>query len=257
MADRERLSIKQLAQLAGVSVRTLHYYDQIGLLVPQRNRENNYRFYTHQSLLQLQQIMFYREMEFGLEEIAAIVNRPDFDQVRALEAHHEALTDKAKRLQTLLETIERTINNLKGKNAMSQTQYFTGFSDEQQAEYEKQAAELWDPEVVHESNRKWRQMSQAEKDALMANGERITTDLFHAMPKGASDPEVQKLVAEWHSHLGSFYDCSVEILLGLRHLYVEDSRFKAFYDRIHPDLANFLYDAIKVYCAANGVTEQE
>ena len=120
MVNQNTLSIKQLSNLAGVSVRTLHYYDQIGLLPPQRNRANNYRFYTRESLLRLQQILFYRELDFSLEEITNILNRPGFDLIAALEAHHKALQAKAARLDTLLETVENTIRNIKGQKKMTQ-----------------------------------------------------------------------------------------------------------------------------------------
>ncbi len=255
MVNQERLSIKKLSTLAGVSVRTLHYYDQIGLLIPQRERENNYRFYTRESLLNLQQILFYREMEFSLEQIAAILNQPDFDLIEALEKHREALKGKAKRLNTLLETVDNTISNLKGQKDMTQTQYFKGFSDEQQAEYEKEAAQKWDPDLVHESNRRWKNLSQTEKDALMKRGESIILALCDAMPKGPASTEVQKGIAEWKEQINFFYDCSDEMLLGLGRMYIEDPRFKATYDRIDPKLAEFKYEAIKVFCAARGVTE--
>lgn len=255
MVNQERLSIKQLSTLAGVSVRTLHFYDQIGLLIPQRVRENNYRFYTRESLLKLQQILFYREMEFSLEQIAAILNQPNFDLVEALEKHREALIGKAKRLNTLLETVDNTISNLKGQKDMTQTQYFKGFSDEQQAEYEKEAAQKWDPDLVHESNRRWKNLSQPEKDALMKRGESIMLAIRDAMPKGPASAEAQKGIADWKDQINFFYDCSDEMLLGLGKMYMEDPRFKATYDRIDPKLAEFKYEAIKVYCAARGVTE--
>jgi len=254
MVNHEQLSIKQLSTLAGVSVRTLHFYDQIGLLTPQRFKENNYRFYTRESLLKLQQIMFYRELEFSLDQIGSILNQPDFDLVDALETHREALKGKAKRLNTLLETIDNTISNLKGQKNMTQTQYFNGFSEEQQAEYEKEAAERWDPEMVHESSRRWKSLSASEKEALMKKGEAITLAMRDVMPKGPASPEAQKAVADWQNQINFFYDCTDEILLGLGQMYIADPRFKAFYDRIHPDLAEFNFEAIKVYCAARGVT---
>lgn len=255
MVNQERLSIKQVSSLAGVSVRTLHFYDQIGLLIPQRTRENNYRFYTQESLLKLQQILFYREMEFSLDQIAAILNQPDFDRVEALEEHRDALKGKAKRLNTLLETIDNTISNLKGQKDMTQTQYFKGFSDEQQAEYEKEAAQKWDPEMVHESNRKWKNLSQDEKDSLMRRGESIMLALRDAMPKGPASVEAQKAIADWKDQINFFYDCSDEMLLELGKMYIEDPRFKATYDRIDPKLAEFKFEVIKVYCAERGVTE--
>lgn len=235
-------------------MRTLHFYDQIGLLTPQRYRENNYRFYTQESLLKLQQILFYREMEFSLDQIAGILNQPNFDLIQALEEHRKALKNKAKRLNTLLETIDYTISNLKGQKDVAQTEYFKGFSDEEQAKYEKEAAQIWDPEMVHESNRRYKNLSQAEKDELGAKGERITLAIRDAMPKGVNAPEVQKLIGEWQKHISFFYECTDEILLGLGKMYMDDPRFKATYDRIDPKLAEFFSEAIKIYCAERGVT---
>jgi DNA-binding transcriptional MerR regulator len=253
MVNQVRLSIKQLSTLAGVSVRTLHFYDQIGLLTPQRYRENNYRFYTQESVLKLQQILFFREMEFSLDQIAGILNQPNFDLIQALEEHRKALKSKAKRLNTLLETIDNTISNLKGQKDVAQTEYFKGFSDEQQAEYEKEAAQIWDPEMVHESNRRYKNLSQAEKDELGAKGERITLAIRDAMPKGVNAPEVQKLIGEWQKHISFFYECTDEILLGLGKMYMDDPRFRATYDRIDPKLAEFFSEAIRIYCAERGV----
>jgi DNA-binding transcriptional MerR regulator len=128
MVNHETLSIKQLSTLAGVSVRTLHFYDQIGLLTPQRERENNYRFYSRESLIRLQQILFYREMDLSLEQIGRILNDPAFDLISALENHREALTGKVKRLTTLLQTIDNTIRNLKGQKEMTNGQFSTALA---------------------------------------------------------------------------------------------------------------------------------
>ena len=253
MVNHEQLSIKQISKLAGVSVRTLHYYDQIGLLKPQRHPHNQYRYYTRDSLFTLQQILFYRELDFSLEQIDQLMKRPDFDLVTALEQHKKALQTRAKRLETLLETIDNTINNLKGQKTMTTTEYFNGFSDEQQEIYEKEAASIWDPKIVHESNRRWKNMDITARNQLMEKGERITLALRDAMPGGINSPEAQRLVGVWQQHIGFFYECTDEILLGLGNMYVEDERFKAFYDRVQPGLAEFIRDAIKVYCSARGV----
>ncbi len=255
MVNHEHFSVKQLSEMAGISVRTLHYYDQIGLLNPRRTHGNNYRIYDRESLFKLQQIMFYRELDLSLEEISRIMSKPDFNLVSALEDHREALKTRLERLNTLLKTVDRTINNLKGQLTMSENQLFNGFSEEQLEEYEKEAAERWDPEMVHNSNRRWNAMSQTAKNALMDNGEKITLAFRDAMPKGAASPEAQQQVAAWKQHIGSFYECTDEVLLGLGQMYVEDERFKAFYDRLDPRLAEFINEAIKVFCAARGVTE--
>jgi len=104
-------TVKQLADLAGVSRRTLHYYDQIGLLVPSSRRDNGYRLYGDGALLKLQQILFFRELGFGLEEINKILSKPDFDAIEALESHKGLLAKKAERLNELLETVDKTIKN--------------------------------------------------------------------------------------------------------------------------------------------------
>ena len=255
MVNQQQLSIHQLAQLAKVSVRTLHYYDQIGLLTPPRQRENNYRYYDTSALLRLQQILFYKEMGFELESIKGILDQPGFDYQDALLKHRDALKSKLVQTQQLINTIDRTLDQMKGKNTMSNNDYFTGFSDEQQAKYEKEASEQWGPEIVSESNLRWKSLSIKEREQFFKNGERITLSLRDTMKDGPSSPKVQAIVKEWQDYINFFYDCTPEILLGLGHMYVEDPRFRAFYERIDPNLPQFFYEAIKIYCQKLGVTD--
>jgi DNA-binding transcriptional MerR regulator len=121
-------TVKQLSKLAGVSVRTLHYYDEIELLKPDAIRTNGYREYGDEAVLKLQQIMFYRELDLSLEEIKAVVSRPDFDAVAALEKHRISLQGQARRLERLIRTVENTILYMKGVKEMSQKQLFEAFS---------------------------------------------------------------------------------------------------------------------------------
>jgi hypothetical protein len=172
--------------------------------------------------------------------------------VSALHDHREALRKRTERLNELIETIDNTIENLKGKKDMTQQQYFKGFSGEQQAEYEKQAAEQWDPALVKQSSRMWKNLTKAEKDALLANGERITLAIRDSMPLGSGSPQIQTLVGEWHAYIGKFYTCSYKILSGLGKAYAKHPEFRAFYTKIHPDLPDFLNAAIQQYCAENG-----
>ena len=149
-------TVKQLSKLAGVTPRTLHHYDDIGLLKPSRVGDNGYRYYGEEALLKLQQILFYRELDFPLDDIKKIMGRRDFDVVGALYSHKEALQRQAARLNRLLATVDNTINHLKGEKIMSQKNYFEGFSEEEQEKYALEAEQLYDPETVRESNRKWK-----------------------------------------------------------------------------------------------------
>ncbi len=240
-------TVKQLCKLAGVTPRTLHYYDQIGLLKPTQVGENGYRYYGEESLLRLQQILLYRQLDLPLEDIRRILDRPDFDVLRALESHKQELHKRIARMQRLAATVDDTILHLKGKKTMSQKQLFAGFSEEQQAAYEKEAMQLYDPEVVKASNRKWKAYPQAEKERILAEGNAIYEVIVQAMPKGPESPEAQAGVERWHHHQQNFWSPSDEQLLGLGELYNKDPRFKANFDKIDPHLAEFMQAAIKVY----------
>ncbi len=255
MVNQKQYSIKQMAQAANISIRTLHYYDQIGLLKPHRQHHNNYRCYPGEALLRLQQIRFYKELGFELFRIRDILDKPGFDYQEALIAHREALMHKVEQTKQLVRTIDLTLAKLKGDANMSENEYFVGFSDEQQAAYEKEAAERWDPVVVKESNRRWKSLSKQEQKELMKDGERVTLAIRDLMSEDPGSEKVQSLVGEWKKHIDFFYDCTPEILLALGQNYMNDPRFHDFYARIDPGLPQFFYDAIKIFCAKRGVTE--
>jgi MerR family transcriptional regulator, thiopeptide resistance regulator len=240
-------TVKQLSKLAGVTPRALHYYDEIGLLKPSQVGDNGYRYYEEEALLRLQQILLYRELDMPLEKIKRILGRPDFDVSSALEGHKAELHKRISRLEKLLNTVDYTITHLKGKEEMAKKQLFAGFSDEQQAAYEKEAEQKWGPEHVQASNKRWKAYSDDEKQRIMEEGNRMYMDLLKAMPRGADSPEVQSCIARWHSHLEYFWSPNDEQLLGLANLYNEDPRFKEFYDKIDLRLAEFMREAVKVY----------
>jgi MerR family transcriptional regulator, thiopeptide resistance regulator len=240
-------TVKQLSKMAGVTPRTLHYYDEIGLLEPSRIGDNGYRYYGEEATLHLQQILFYRELDMSLEDIKQILGRHDFDVVKALESHREQLLKRISHLERMVNTVDDTILHVKGEKLMSQKQLFEPFNEEQQAEYQKEAERIYDPEVVKASNQKWKRYSAAEKQRISDEGIAIYENLAKAMPKGAGSPEVQDCIERWHKHLQYFWSPNDEQLLGLAEMYCEDPRFKANFDRIHPDLAAFMKDAVKVY----------
>ena len=240
-------TVKQLANMAGVSTRTLHYYDQIGLLTPSSYGENGYRYYQPDAVLRLQQILFFRELDFSLAEIQAIVDRPEFNQLHALETHKKALQERAARLASLIHTIDQTILYLKGKTDMSQSQLFEGFSEAKQQEYIEQARERWGDQVSA-SVRKWNSYSQAQKDQIGREGEAIYRDLLGYIGQDPAIPEVQQIVARWHQHIRYFYEPTTETLRGLGQMYADDPAFATVYQRMHPDFPEFLRQAITHHC---------
>ncbi len=242
-----RYTVKQLSDLAGVTIRTLHYYDEIGLLKPSAYGDNGYRYYGDESLLRLQQILFYRQLDLPLDQVKQIMGGPDFDLMSALASHREELLKRIAQMERLIATVDDTILHLKGKKEMSKRQFFEAFSDEQQAEYEKEAMQMYDPATVKAANKKWKNYSAAEKQGIQDEGNAVYEDILLAMPKGASSPEAQAGVERWRRHIEYFWVPNDEQLLGLVDLYNNDPRFKANYDKIDPHLAEFMREAVKVY----------
>jgi DNA-binding transcriptional MerR regulator len=241
------LTVKQLSKMAGITRRTLHYYDEIGLLKPTRVGANGYRYYGDEALLRLQQILLYRALDMPLEDIQKIMERPGFDVLSALESHQAELRKRIAHLERMIHTVEQTINHLEGKQEMSQQQLFEAFSEEQQAEYEKEAMQIYDPEIVQASVKKWKGYTQAEKQRILEEGSAVYQDMLLAMPKGASSPEVQACVERWRRHMEYFWSPNDEQLLGLAENYNNDPRFKANFDKIDPRLAEFMRQAVQVY----------
>ncbi len=233
--------------MAGVTPRTLHHYDDIGLLKPSQIGDNGYRYYGEEALLKLQQILFYRELDFQLEDIKKIMGRRDFDVLSALETHKESLSRQMDRMKRLLITVDNTIQHIKGEKIMSQKGLFEGFSEEEQEMYALEAEQLYDPETVRESNRKWKGYSAAKKEAIMAEGRLVYEDMIASMSKGAASAEVQLIVERWRKHMDYFWTPNLEQLLGLANGYNDDPKFKTNFDKMRPNLAEFMLEAVKVY----------
>ncbi len=240
-------TVKQLARMAGITPRTLHYYDDIGLLHPTRVGENGYRYYGDEALLRLQQILLYRELDMPLDDIKRLMGRHDFDVLRALESHRAELQRRITQLEKLICTVDATILFMKGQHEMSSKQLFGGFSEEAQAEMEKEAMTLYDPEIVKASNQRWRNYSAAEKQRVMDEGNAIYTEIIAAMPKGAASAEVQALVERWRRHMDYFWTPDLEQLVALAEHYSQEPRFKANFEKMQPGLAEFMGAAVREY----------
>lgn len=163
-------TVKQLSSLAGITIRTLHHYDQIGLLKPTAVGENGYRYYGDEALYRLQQILFYRYLDMPLDEIKRILGRRDFDVLSALTEHRSSLEAEMRRVRCLISTIDETINHLKGNVKMTPKKLFEGFSEAEQEKYAEEAAQQWDPEIVRASNRRWQSYSADEKRRILGQG---------------------------------------------------------------------------------------
>lgn len=243
-----RYTVKQLATLAGVSVRTLHHYDHIDLLKPSDTGANGYRYYDAEALYRLQQILFYRELRFGLDEIRDLLGDPDFDLERTLHDHRQALHDEIARLQRLIDTVDQTIQQLHGEIPMSDKKMFASFSKEQEAEYAEQAAQRWDRDEVQQSYKRWNRYSAEQQQAIKDEGVAIYTELAALVGRAPDSDDVQAVIARWHQHLRYFYEPTVERLRGLGQLYVDSPDFAERFRDLHTDLPAFMQAAINHYC---------
>ncbi|NPV56089.1 MAG: MerR family transcriptional regulator [Anaerolineae bacterium] len=241
------LTVKQLARLAGVTPRTLRHYDQIGLLPPTRVGENGYRYYGEDAVLRLQQILLYRELDLPLEQIRELLDHPGFDARRALESHRDELRRRVGRLQRLIDTVEQTIRYMKGEITMSQKQLFEPLSEEQRAAYEQEAMQEYDPVVVKESNRRYNALSAEEKQRIGDEGNAVYAAFVAAIPLGPDSDEARACVERWRAHIGFFWTPNEAQLLGLAQMYNQDSRFKVNFDKVHPELAAFVLQAVEAY----------
>jgi DNA-binding transcriptional MerR regulator len=244
-------SIKKIASLAGVTTRTLRYYDEIGLMKPAKIGENGYRFYDRENLLHLQQILFFRELDVPLDEIQLIMSQPDFNLLEALEKHRGALSHQALRLKQLLNTLDNTISIIKGETEMKEKDLFDGFDE---IKYEEEARQRWGHTSQYkESQKKWANYSKEQKQAIKNEGshfaERIVT--INQDTK-ADDPDVQAAVSEYYSFINKyFYSCDIEFMRNLSEMWVQDPRFASNYESIREGGAAFAREAVHIFCDKN------
>ncbi|KGR75573.1 MerR family transcriptional regulator [Ureibacillus sinduriensis] len=246
-------TISKLAKLAGVSSRTLRYYDEIDLLKPSRINSSGYRIYGQKEVDRLQQILFFRELELELETIIQIMNDPNFDQLNALMQHYNQLVLKRARLDTLIGTIDKTIAHQKGEIMMSNNEKFEAFKGslitENEQKYGEEIRGKYSDKTVDESNAKLRGMSKEDYEAMEKLGCEILELLPKAFETGNPSSEIaQQLAAkhkEWLTYSWPSY--TKEAHKGLAEMYVADERFKAYYDKAIAGGTEFLRDAILIY----------
>lgn len=242
------MRIKELAKLTGVSVRTLHYYDEIGLLKPAFvDEQNGYREYDDNSLERMIEILFYRELDFPLKSIAEILSSPDYDKTQVLRKQKELLTLKKERLENLISALDKAEKGEISMNTFSKNDYETA-----RKQYADEAKQRWgNTEAYKESELKTAGYSADKRNEVTEGLNKVFLEFSVALKNGES-PEneaVQLLVKKLQAYItDNFYTCTTEILAGLGQMYVADERFKNNIDKSGSGTAEFVSEAIKIYC---------
>lgn len=248
-------TVSKLAKLSGVSARTLRYYDEIELLKPKRVNSNGYRIYGQAEITLLQQILFYREFEMSLDEIKQIVHSETFDVETALVNHLTHLNQKRNRLDELIETVEKSVQDVKGEIKMTDQEKFEAFKKDKIAKNEEQYGEeirkKYGEDVINQSNQKFAGMSETEykafEEAVAELNQKLAEATKTSKPGSVLGQEVAKLHQEWirSTWPAGHYDEQKHYNLSL--MYVNDPRFKAYYEDIAVGAAEFLHEALKIY----------
>lgn len=244
------MKVKEVADLVGISVRTLHHYDEIGLLTPSSITEAGYRVYSDQNLETLQQILFFRELDFPLKQIKEIINSPSYDREEALLMQRKMLLLERTRIDKVIRTIDKTIKHRKGEVKMTNKEKFEGF-DFSQNPYEQEARERWGNKAVDKSNAKLNSMSKDEKKVFEEEFNHIYKNLAKIRHQSPGSEAAQKGIKQWYDFLNRMGNYSLDAFKGLGQMYVDDERFTKNIDQFGDGLATFMRDAMAIYADNN------
>ncbi|SER05460.1 MerR family transcriptional regulator [Piscibacillus halophilus] len=245
--------VKEVSELSGVSVRTLHHYDNIGLLQPSKVADNGYRYYNDENLKQLQQILFFKELDFSLNQIKEIMDDPEFNQKETLMNQRHLLEKKKHRLEKLINTIDETIDSMEEGKNMSNKKMFESFNmDDIKAHQEKYAKETEEKyghtDAYKQSKERTSKYNEQDWKTIQEKSHSIYTRLAGLMDRSPREHEVQSVIGEWHSLIhDNFYECPPEMFKGLGDLYISDERFTKNIDQYGEGLASFMRDAMHIY----------
>lgn len=242
------MKISEVAKLSGVTVRTLHYYDEIGILTPSEITEAGYRMYSKENLETLQQILFFRELDFPLNEIKEIMKNPNYDKTEALNKQKELLIQKRKRIESLISLID---NSIEGDNNMSFKEFDMKEIEANKKKYAKEVKERFgNTDAYEECNKKTNSYDKDKWKDVTEEGNKIFGEFAKHVNSDPSNEEVQDLVKKWQNHItDNFYNCTKEILAGLGLMYVQDERFKKNIDMSGEGTAELMSKAIEIYCS--------
>lgn len=245
------MRVKEVADLVGISVRTLHHYDAIGLLSPEDTSETGYRLYSQQDIDILQQILFFKELGFPLKRIKEIIHSPAFNQKEAFELQRNMLLEKRKRLDRMIETLDQTIAYTRGDIEMTNQDKFAGF-DFTENPYEQEARERWGNEKVNEAKTRVTKLSKEEQKELTEQSAAIYKKLAYLKEGSPTSEEAQVAIKEWFDFLNdNFTTYSLDAFKGLGQIYIQDERFINTIDQYGTGLAQFMCDAMAIYADNN------
>jgi DNA-binding transcriptional MerR regulator len=241
-------SVGQVARLAGVTVRTLHHYDEIGLLSPQVRTSAGYRHYGEAELERLQQILFYRELGFALDEITELLREPDADARDHLRRQHELLLRRAERVLAMVDAVEKAMEALTMGISLTPEERFEVFGDDDPGRYAQEAEQRWgSTDAYRQSQRRSRAYTKADWLEIRSEAADIERAYADAMAAGlpAGSGEATGAAERHRRHINDrFYDCSYEFHSGLAEMYIADDRFAQHYEELAPGLAAYVHDAI-------------
>jgi DNA-binding transcriptional MerR regulator len=246
-------TVQKLGKMAGVSTRTLRYYDEIGILKPARINSSGYRIYGQSEVDLLQQILFYRELGVSLESIKNIVTSPSFDSTNALKEHREKLLAKREQLDMLIANVDKTLAVSEGRMTMNNKEKFEGFKqkiiDDNEKKYGEEIRAKYGDEQVDKSNNKIKGMTEQQYAEVEKLGTDVIDTLNEAFATGDPASELAQKAADLHRRWLSFYwdSYTKEAHAGVAQMYVDDERFTAYYDNKQPGTAAFLRDAVHIY----------
>jgi MerR family transcriptional regulator, thiopeptide resistance regulator len=237
------LSVSQVSKLSKVSVRTLHHYDALGLLRPSGRSEAGYRLYGQRDLVRLQRILFYRELEFSLDEIKEILSNPSFDLRTALLSQRQLLEEKIVRLTAILGAVDKNIQQIERGYNMSKEEMFEVFEGFNPEEHEAEAEQRWgDTDIYKESKKRTAKYNKQDWQAIKEEVDAIYQKLAALLEEGvpANSIAAMKVAEEHRQHITRwFYSCSKVIHKGLGEMFVADPRFTATFEKIRGGLAQY------------------
>lgn len=250
------MNVGEVAELAGVTVRTLHHYDRIGLLSPSARTASGYRQYSPADLDRLHQVLLYRELGFPLEEVASLLDDPSADPEAHLRRQHRLLRDRLERTSAMVAAVEKEMEARAMGISLTPEERFEVFGEHDPAQYEAEVEERWgDTDAYAESKRKTAAYSKEDWVRIKAEMEDIGNRFVAAMRSGAApdSAEAMDVAEDNRQHISRwFYECSPEMHAGLGRMYVEDERFTATYEAMAPGLAQYVSTAVQANAARQG-----
>ena len=242
-------TVSQLAKVSGCSVRTLQHYHRIGLLEPSRIGDNHYRYYDEAKIMELQQILFFKELGFSLSEIRKIMKNPQFSVEKSLNRQKVLIQHKISRLKEIVALIDKTLQNQKGENQMRDQDYFESINEQKVKEYTKRAKEAYGEEIVNQSIKQVKKEYNNDYTKMQQEFEEWLEAVKAIMDKGPEADEVQNLIGQWYEQMNKIFPCDIHIFSSLGMMYQNNEEFAVNFRKANEHMPEFVCEAIQVFCS--------